>query len=205
MNNKPRGRPRAFDAEAVLEQSMQMFWTTGFDGTSLDDLVAATGVARPSLAAAFGDKEAIYLKALERFQARMTRVFHESFSESAPLGPALARYYTDSLELYLSGGREPRGCFAFCTATAAATRPAVRQALARALRSLDAALEAVFRRARERGELSPSTDPEEMALLASTALQSLAIRARAGEPRERLRALAIRLANALCPIEGPRR
>jgi AcrR family transcriptional regulator len=68
---KRRGRPRAFDPDAVLETVLEMFWENGFAATSLDDISEATGVSRPSLAAAFGDKQSLYIKAMERYQSRI--------------------------------------------------------------------------------------------------------------------------------------
>ena len=62
-----RGRPRAYDAEAALKRATEEFWQTGYSGTSLDSIAAATGMNPPSLYAAFGNKRAIYLKALSRY------------------------------------------------------------------------------------------------------------------------------------------
>src|SRR4249919_2313925 len=68
-DSRPRGRPRSFDPDAVLEKARGVFWTLGYAATSLDDLAAATGLNRPSLYAAFGDKHALYMRALERTRA----------------------------------------------------------------------------------------------------------------------------------------
>src|SRR6478735_11363440 len=62
-----RGRPRAFDLETALEQALQVFWEKGYQGTSLSDLTSAIGINRPSLYAAFGNKEALFRKALDRY------------------------------------------------------------------------------------------------------------------------------------------
>ena len=65
---KRRGRPRAYDPQAALARAAETFWKAGYAGTSLDDLVAATGMNRPSLYAAFGDKRDLYLKTLEHYR-----------------------------------------------------------------------------------------------------------------------------------------
>src|SRR2546423_14715860 len=65
---KLRGRPRAYDPQVALARAAEVFWKAGYAGTSLDDLVAATGMNRPSLYAAFGDKRALYLKTLEHYR-----------------------------------------------------------------------------------------------------------------------------------------
>src|SRR5438445_11772806 len=62
-----RGRPRSFEPEVVLEQAMALFWRHGYSGTSFGDLTEATGLTKPSLYAAFGDKEALYLKCLQHY------------------------------------------------------------------------------------------------------------------------------------------
>src|ERR1700674_5103645 len=67
---RPRGRPRSFDREAALERAMEVFWRQGFEGSSLHDLTEAMGINPPSLYAAFGDKEHLFLEAVERYQAK---------------------------------------------------------------------------------------------------------------------------------------
>src|SRR6266702_5721205 len=66
---KPRGRPREFDREAALEQAIDVFWRHGYEATSVSDLTAAMGINPPSLYAAFGDKEKLFLEAVERYRS----------------------------------------------------------------------------------------------------------------------------------------
>src|SRR5215510_9913914 len=66
---KRRGRPRAYDPKVAIARAAEVFWKAGYAGTSLDDLVEATGMNRPSLYAAFGDKRDLYLKTLEHYRA----------------------------------------------------------------------------------------------------------------------------------------
>src|SRR5436309_14908630 len=76
---KPRGRPREFDREAALEQAIDVFWRHGYEATSISDLTSAMGINPPSLYAAFGDKETLFMEAVERYQqarlAEVTRAF----------------------------------------------------------------------------------------------------------------------------------
>ncbi len=65
-----RGRPRSYDPDTALAQAMAVFWNAGYAGTSLDDITAGTGLNRPSLYGAFGDKHALYLQALERYRSQ---------------------------------------------------------------------------------------------------------------------------------------
>ena len=81
-----RGRPRAFDAEKALEAAMQVFWRNGYEGTSLSDLTAAMGINRPSLYAAFGNKETVFRKVVERYVNRMTGYVSEALNQPTGRG-----------------------------------------------------------------------------------------------------------------------
>lgn len=189
--SQPRGRPRSFDESEVLERALQAFWTRGFDATSLDDLTEATGIARPSLFAAFGNKESIYVRAIERYGDRMRAAFDSSFTKEATLDQGLERFFLASIDMYCAGKEGPRGCFGFCTAPAAAVEhPAIRQALAGAIENTDARFEAELGHAMTRGELTDSADIQRLARTASAMLHSIAVRARAGAPRGELQLIA---------------
>src|SRR4030095_13685433 len=90
---RPRGRPRAYDPESALAQATDAFWRTGFSGTSLDDLSAGTGMNRPSLYGAFGDKRALYLATLERYTQAGYEAMTEALDNDIPLPQALKRVY----------------------------------------------------------------------------------------------------------------
>ena len=79
---KTRGRPRAYDPDRALQAAQDVFWRKGFAETSLDELSAATGMNRPSLYAAFGDKKAIYLKTMERCRERMRVTIKDAFTSA---------------------------------------------------------------------------------------------------------------------------
>lgn len=196
---KPRGRPRAYDPEIALQRVIETFWKTGYSGTSLDDLSAATGMNRPSLYAGFGDKRALYLKSLERYWERGFQGMREALAYDRPLPEGLMRVYQGALSIYFSGGGRPRGCFAIGTATTEAVEdPIIRAALARGLRVLDECFEARFRAARDSGELPGDTDPATLAGLASAVLSRLAIRARAGTSRTELTEFARKAVSTIC-------
>src|SRR4051812_37538517 len=95
-----RGRPRAYDPEVALTNAMGAFWDRGYAATSLDEISAATGMNRPSLYAAFGDKRAIYLKAIQHYGAGTA--LSEALSRKETLRDALARAYRTALAVYLS-------------------------------------------------------------------------------------------------------
>jgi len=195
-----RGRPRAYDPQVALQQATDRFWRSGYASTSLDEISAATGMNRPSLYAAFGDKHALYLKALDRYWQRAFAAMREALADvDQALDEALMRAYDGQLEIYFSDDDLPLGCFAIGTATTeAAEDPEIRSSLADGLRGLDADLEARFRIARDKGELKDGADPAALAVLASAVLHTIAIRARAGVPRAELHKMACKAVAAIC-------
>jgi TetR/AcrR family transcriptional regulator, copper-responsive repressor len=196
---KRRGRPRAYDPDAALQQVIEVFWKTGYSATTLDDLSAATGMNRPSLYAAFGDKRRLYLKALDRYWQVSYEAMREALTNDRPLEEALMRVYLKALSLYFSGKSQPRGCFAIGTATTEAVEDGkIRAAFAEGLRTLDAAFEARIRAAREGGELSVEIDPAALGKLASATLHTIALRARAGTPRPELENFARQAVRIIC-------
>jgi AcrR family transcriptional regulator len=194
---RPRGRPRAYDPDKALAKAMGAFWDRGYAATSLDDISAATGMNRPSLYAAFGDKQAIYLKAIERYRAGPA--VRDALAEATTLREGLRRVYKVALAIYLSGDHGARGCFAIGTAaTEAVTNSLVREQLAGVLNDVDEAFEARIGRAKAEGELPADANPETLARIASATLHSLAVRARAGEKRRVLEAIAEAGVNSVC-------
>lgn len=199
MNEKKRGRPRAFDTKATLEKARDVFWDRGFAGTSLDTLSAATQLNRPSLYGAFGDKEALYLDALEVYRAESMDVLADALDPSLPLRENLGRVYSRALDIYLHGETAARGCFLIGTATAEAIHhERVREVLNRSLNDFDGEIEKRMELAMERGELPDGSDVNMLARLASAIMHSLAVRARAGDSRETLEALAQSGVDMIC-------
>ena len=194
---KRRGRPRAYDPGEALARAAATFWKAGYAGTSLDDLVEATGMNRPSLYAAFGDKRDLYLKTLEHYREGSRDLGRQALAGDPPLRVFLKRVYGKALDLYLDGG--PRGCYSIGTAaTQAAVDPHVQAFLAASMRSTDEFLTTQIRKAKERGELATDADPVALGYLATATLHTLAIRSRAALPREELDALAAAAINVIC-------
>jgi AcrR family transcriptional regulator len=194
-----RGRPRAYDPQAALGRATDAFWKTGYSATSLDEISAATGMNRPSLYAAFGDKRALYLEALAGYWRMSHAATREALAGDRPLDEVLMRAYEAALCIYFSGEGHPRGCFVMGTAvTEAVEDPDIRKSLAAGLRTIDADFEARFRIALERGELKDDADPAALAFLASATMQTIAIRARAGIPRAGLTELARKAVKIIC-------
>ena len=93
---KPRGRPREFDREAALERAIDVFWRHGYEATSMSDLTAAMGINPPSLYAAFGDKEKLFLEAVERYQQQRRRSVTKVFDEAPTAKEAVHRVLQDA-------------------------------------------------------------------------------------------------------------
>lgn len=201
-----RGRPRAYDPERALAQATAAFWDAGYSATSLDDLSAATGMNRPSLYGAFGDKHALYLKAIDGYRAMARVAMQQALPYDRPLREALAHLYGRALSLYLSGEHGARGCLLTgAAATDAVMDPDIRHAVGAALEEIDDAFEARLRFAQERGDLSHSADPATLAKLASAILHTLSIRARTGAPRAALEAIAASGVDLICGPAKPAR
>src|ERR1700693_4505826 len=187
---KRRGRPRAYQPEIALGKALDLFRKDGFAATSLDDLSAATGMNRPSLYGAFGDKRELYIKSYARYRADARDAMIEIFRDEMPIRKRLQRIYAVALDIYLSGEAGPRGCFTVMTAASeAVSDPDIRAMVLEGFSELDKAFATCFRLARESGELPQTADPEVLAHLASATIHSVAIRARARVPRKELEAI----------------
>lgn len=188
---RKRGRPRAYDPEAALKEAMGRFWDAGYAATSLDHLSEATGMNRPSLYGAFGDKKALYLKTLDAYRAMGRTAMAEALAGSDSLAAALGRVYAKALDIYLSGPVAARGCYLLGTAaTESVLDPDIRAAFADGLHELDALITERIRLAQRRGEIDKKTDAAVLAKLVIGFLNTLSLRARAGESRAALQALA---------------
>lgn len=194
-----RGRPPAYDAPAALKRATDIFWKTGYSGTSLDKVAAATGMSPPSLYAVFGNKHALYLEALARYWDVSLAATREALAGDHPLDEALMLAFDAALSLYFSGKGHARGCFVVGTAvTEAAEDAAIRKSVAAGLRAIDADFEARFRLAQEKGELKRDADPATLAILAAATMHTIAIRARAGASRAELREIARKAVDVIC-------
>src|SRR5277367_951747 len=118
------GRPRKFDEATALRAMQRRIWTTGLSGVSLDGIARSAGLNRPSLAAAFGDKDTIYAKAAAQYVAMMDARMNVAIRIS-DLGAALTAAFDAAIDIYTNDG--PDGCFVLCTAPAEAlTNPVCR-------------------------------------------------------------------------------
>lgn len=194
-----RGRPIEYDPAAVLASARDVFWASGFAASSLDALSEATGMNRPSLAGAFGDKEALYIATLEQYRDAGVTALEETLSGSQPLAKELAQVYAKSIDIYLGSDDAAKGCLLIGTASVEAVcRPAIRRVLSESLAAFTAVIEGRLRKAVRDGEVAGNADAAALAQIAAAILHSLAVRARAGEPRKALDRLAKTAVALIC-------
>ena len=200
MEKRSRGRPRQYDPDQVLESAITVFSAKGYTGTSLDDLARAMGMNRPSLYLAFGDKESLYRQALSHFVQHLRATVGRVVIAEPNLQQALRNFYAGGLDVYFAN-TPPLGCFMFCTAPVEAlVHPEIQQDMKRLLEELDTLLEEKFRQAQQDGQYPADGDAKSAAKVAQAVLQSLAIRARAGESRAALDKMAAHAVKVLCTI-----
>ena len=200
---RKRGRPRAFDPDVVLETVLEMFWMRGFANTSLDDISAATGVSRPSLAATFGDKEALYLKAMERYRNGISDKLDEVLQctgKDGTLRDIINRYFDIMISSYTGETEECLGCAFMCTALNEAPRhESIMSVLQGTIEEFDSRFERFFTKAQEMGHIGSNQDPKVMSQMITSLTSSLAVRARAGASRTDLKAIVDATTSFLFP------
>jgi AcrR family transcriptional regulator len=200
---RARGRPRSFVEDEVLERVRAVFTEKGYSAASLDDLAAASGLNRPSLYAAFGNKEQLYVRLIRHMSERSVAGIELAMSSAGTLEERLVRLYRHAIRGYTAPPRPP-GCMIVGTATAEApTHPAIAEAAAAFIAANEAALERHFAAATQRGELAAAPTPAARARLAGALFDTLAIRARLGTEAADLETFArstIPLISAQCPV-----
>ncbi len=197
---KGRGRPRAYNPEAAIQQALDIFWHQGYSAASLDGIANAAGMNRPSLYAAFGNKHALYIKALEQYWVQAADAMRKALADNTlSLRQALTHFYQGQLSIYFSGDGQPRGCFMISTATSESMGDApIQTFLLGRMHQLDASLETRLRAAIIAGELKKDADVAALAIVGSAVLHTLSIRARAGESRAVLMEVANSVINLIC-------
>ena len=185
----PRGRPRTFNTEDALDCALDVFWRNGYEGASLPDLTAAMGINRPSLYAAFGNKEALFRKALDRYLAGPAAYVRQALEQPSARGVAEA-LFAGEIEL-LANPKNPRGCLAVQSALACGEAgAAIRDELTSRRKSLELAIRRRFQRARNEGDLPAETDPAALAGFISAVIHGMAVQAAGGAKRKELKRVA---------------
>lgn len=190
-------RPREFDEASVLDQAMQVFWSRGYDGTSLDDLCDATGLSRSSLYAAFGDKRAVYRRVLAVYEEGAVGRIRRAFDESDTAREAVSRFLEQLIAAIVAGpGR--RGCFiGNCAAEIVEGDRESAEQVKRSLRRVEAAFRQGLESARLRGEFPEGTDTRALARFLTAGIQGLRLVGKANPDRRHLMDVANTMLRAL--------
>ena len=182
------GRPREFDADAVLETAMELFWEHGFDGVSISDLTDATGINRRSLYATFGTKEDLFAKAVQRYMSGPAGYITEALRQPTALDVSRAMVH-GAVDANTSPGR-PRGCLLVHGALAAGDdADAVRVDLAQQRDAAVTALAGRFDEAQAAGELT-GVNTLALSRWINAVCQGISVQARSGATREELHEVA---------------
>ncbi|CAN5909318.1 TetR/AcrR family transcriptional regulator [soil metagenome] len=194
ITKRSRGRPRGFITEEVLERVRGVFLEKGFSGASLDELSAAAGLNRPSLYAAFGDKEALYIATLRFYGARSVAGLDTILGGSGTIARRLAQVYAAAIDLYTAPPHRP-GCM--IVGTAAVESPTYPRIAATATELL-AGIENSLERAFAASDLAAKPTPAARARMAGAILYAIAIRARLGARPSDLKAFANSMVPTIC-------
>lgn len=178
-------RPREFDCQLALDAALRVFWEKGYEGATLDDLTGAMGINRPSLYGAFGNKEQLFSKVLERYASGPAAYVAEALQ--APTARACAEAILRGAADLCTGPEHPGGCLAVHAALATGdTADCVRKALVEFRAAGDCAIRERFERARCEGELPELTDTTGLARFIGAVVKGMAVEAASGATREEL-------------------
>lgn len=183
-----RGRPRKSDPDEVLDRITKVFWERGYEGASLSELASAAGIAKPGLYAAFGDKEAMFAKALRHYVLDLgADCFKALEQDDRPLRDVLGHHIDAALEM-AEPGSCPGGCFLVNTLAESGSLPSELAALGRDLEARRReAFRTRFRIAQQKGELVPDADADALADFFAGQVTAASLMLRAGLDRARVR------------------
>ncbi len=183
------GRHREFDVEKVLDSALCLFWRKGYEGTSYADLTEAAGIERPALYSAFGNKEALFRKALDRYSERYLDYLPVALK--LPTSREVAAHILYKAIELNTRFPDHTGCLGINGAMAGSdeTEP-VRQALIDFRAAGQADIQERFERAKAEGDLPETASPETLAAFILAMTHGMAVQAKAGFSREMLNAIA---------------
>ncbi|MGA8911102.1 MAG: TetR/AcrR family transcriptional regulator [Acidobacteriaceae bacterium] len=181
---RPRGRPRSFDETGALDKATQVFWSKGYDGVTIDDLVAGMGVGRPSLYAVFGDKRAIFLRVLRAYAERKGALAAKALLSPQGLRDSIAAFLRYNVESATEKG-SARGCLLMCVAPLVKDAE-VQRFLQHAAIGGAALVERRFRDGITAGEIPSDFPVAKRATQVTDLARGLTMRAQIGIPRKRL-------------------
>jgi TetR/AcrR family transcriptional regulator, copper-responsive repressor len=193
---RPRGRPREFDREEILERAMRLFWERGYDSTSVSDLTEAMGITAPTLYSTFGDKKGLFLEALNRYEAGQGQFVIRALSEEPTAERAIERLLLDTVDFFFVPDN-PKGCMMVLSATNCTVESLdIRDELAERRRAGERVLRARIAAGRDAGEMPPNTDVDALTGMVVATLFGLSLKARDGASRVALKKIVAQLMQA---------
>jgi AcrR family transcriptional regulator len=183
------GRPREFDVERALDRALDVFWRNGYEGASISDLTEAMGINPPSLYAAFGNKEGLFRKALDRYAEHRTRFWDEALAAGTTRG--MVEHLLRASADFLTEECNPPGClFVRSTLLCSEAADAIRRELDARRAGGELLLRERLERAKDDGELPDGLEPADFARYIMTVLEGMSVRAAAGANRAELHKVA---------------
>jgi AcrR family transcriptional regulator len=181
----PKGRPREFCVDDALAKALGVFWAKGYEGASMADLTEAMGITKPSLYAAFGNKEALFHKALDLYEAEKLEYMRAALAQ--PTARKVAEHILRGAVEAQTSSCDPKGCLGVISATAcSAGAGSIREDVMKRRASSQAALLERFAQAQREGDLPDHVEPEAIAQYLFAILQGMAVQAGAGATRAEL-------------------
>jgi AcrR family transcriptional regulator len=180
MTQKKMGRPRAFDRDKALQAAINVFWEKGYDGASMKDLTVAMGINSPSLYAVFGDKQQLYLEAIDRYSNDDSCAPLVAFEAEPDIEKAVLAFMKETIDYASQREGYPKGCFlGSCVSTTAGQVDGVIERLQKAITETDERLALRFEQEKERGNLPNEFPSLQRARLMFDLRQGHVLRARA--------------------------
>lgn len=185
----PRGRPREFDAEKALDAALLLFWRHGFEGTSLSALTDAMGINTPSLYAAFGDKQTLFRKALDRYLQRPASYLPRALTERTARS-AVEKLFRGAIDMVMNP-RHPDGCLLVHGALVSGpSSDDIRKELSARRSRAEAAIRDRFQRAIRDGDLPKTVNAAKLARFVATVIWGMSVQAAGGATRAQLQQIA---------------
>ncbi len=183
------GRPRSFDPEIALEQALEVFWRNGYEGASLAELTKAMGIKKPSMYATFGNKEQLFLKALDLYHEREGAWYKEAYAKET---------FAEFVEALLYGAAEsytacdkPHGCaLVKSTLSCSEASESIKEALMARCNQSDVETVERIKLAQQQGDVCPEANPEALARFIGTMLHGMSSQASQGASYEELKEVA---------------
>ena len=184
----PKGRPREFDADVALAAALRVFWQRGYEGASMAELTAEMGLTKPSLYGAFGNKEALFKKALDLYER--DKLAYVGAALEAPTARGVAEHLLrGALEMQTTGS-DPKGCLGVISSTACGSEAeCIRDEVVARRASSDAALLLRFERAKAEGDFPDHIEAAGLVSYLSAVIQGLCLQAGTGASTEALESL----------------